>query len=503
MGKIYIDTVKYVIHANVEIVGLVEKPDVVGAIFGQTEGLLGEELDLRELQKNGRIGRIEVNLQPKGNRSVGNIEVPSSLDVVETCIIGSALESVDRVGPCEANIIVQRVEDTRNIKRKKIIDRAKELVKKMLTTEIPERKELSEIVRSEVKTAEISAYGPDKLPAGPNLDAAEAIIIVEGRADVINLLKNDINNVIALGGANVPKSVIDLCRKKEVTLFLDGDRGGDIILREMTSAAEVDYVTRAPLGMEVEELARKEILKALRSRMPIEQSEATKKRREEMHAETQADSRVAALERGAERAERFSERGRSPSERGPSDRGPDRGFDKGPERPDRSFDKGPERPDRGFSRGPERPERSFDRGPQERPFDKGPERSMERGPQERQSIVRDIEQMIESAPGRREAPKPVAAAMPLEMQNELSVLEGSLKARFYDAEMKMLKEVAVRDVTRSLEETPNVNAVVLDGIITQRLVDLTESKQVKLLVGIKMGNVFRKPDKLQIFVKQS
>jgi DNA primase len=127
---------------------------------------------------------------------------------------------------------------------------------------------------------------------------------------------------------------------------------------------------------------------------------------------------------------------------------------------------------------------------------------VERVPQERQPIVRDIEQMIEGGPVRREAPKPVAAAMPPEAQTELTALEGSLKARFYDAEMKMLKEVAVRDVTRSLEETPDVNAVVLDGIITQRLVDLTESKQVKLLVGIKMGNVFRKPDKLQIFVKQ-
>ena len=465
MGKIYIDTVKYVVHANVEIVGLVEKPDVVGAIFGQTEGLLGEELDLRELQKNGRIGRIEVNLQPKGNRSVGNIEVPSSLDVVETCIIGSALETVDRVGPCEATITVQRIEDTRNIKRKKVVDRAKELVKKMLTTEIPERKELSEIVRSEVKTAEISTYGPDKLPAGPNLDAAEAVILVEGRADVINLLKNDINNVVALGGANVPRSVIDLCRKKEVTLFLDGDRGGDIILREVTNAAEVDYVARAPLGMEVEELARKEILKALRSRMPIEQSEATKKRREEMHAETQAEGRVAALERGAERAERFNERGRGAMER-----------------TERQFER-PERQERGFSQ--ERPERT------------------ERGDRGERTIVRDIEQMIEGAPERREPPKPVMAAMPSELQSELGTLEGSLKARFYNSEMKMLKEVAVRDVTRSLEETPNVNAVVLDGIITQRLVDLTESKQVKLLVGIKMGNVFRKPDKLQIFVKQS
>lgn len=467
MGKIYIDTVKYVVHANVEIVGLVEKPDVVGAIFGQTEGLLGEELDLRELQKNGRIGRIEVNLQPRGNRSVGNIEVPSSLDVVETCIIGSALETVDRVGPCEAIITVQRIEDTRNIKRKKVVDRAKELVKKMLTTEIPERKELSEIVRSEVKTAEISTYGPEKLPAGPNLDAAEAVILVEGRADVINLLKNDINNAIAIGGANVPRSIIDLCKKKEVTLFVDGDRGGDIILREVTNASEVDYVARAPLGMEVEELARKEILKALRARVPLEQSEATKKRREEMHAQAAVEAQSVRSERVAERiAER--ERGRGPSER-----------------PENQFERS-ERPERG----------SFDRG-------ETTERSANRSDRGERTIVRNIEQMIEGAPERREASKPAIAAMPSELQGELNSLEGSLKARFYDTDMKMLKEVAVRDVTRSLEDTPNVHAVVLDGIITQRLVDLTESKQVKLLAGIKMGNVFRKPEKLQIFVKQS
>ncbi|MEM4589980.1 MAG: DNA primase DnaG, partial [Candidatus Micrarchaeia archaeon] len=287
MGKIYIDTVKYVIHANVEITGLVEKPDVVGAIFGQTEGLLGEELDLRELQKNGRIGRIEVNLQPKGNKSVGTIEIPSSLDLVETCIIAAALETVDRVGPCEAYITVQRVEDTRNIKRKKVVERAKELVKKMITTEIPERKELSELVRAEVKTAEISSYGPEKLPAGPNIESADSIILVEGRADVINLLKNDINNVIAIGGANVPKSIIDLCKKKEVTLFVDGDRGGEIIMKEVLNSCEVDYIARAPTGTEVEELTRKEILKSLRSRVPVEQADTLKRRKEESTFEQQ------------------------------------------------------------------------------------------------------------------------------------------------------------------------------------------------------------------------
>ena len=91
MGKIDLGTTKYVVHLGVEINGIVEKPDVVGAIFGQTEGLLGNDLDLRELQKTGRIGRIEVNIESKGGKSKGGINVPSSLDKVETSILASAV----------------------------------------------------------------------------------------------------------------------------------------------------------------------------------------------------------------------------------------------------------------------------------------------------------------------------------------------------------------------------------------------------------------------------
>jgi len=456
MGKIYIDTVKYVVHASVEIIGLVEKPDVVGAIFGQTEGLLGEELDLRELQKNGRIGRIEVNLQARGNKSIGNIEVPSSLDIVETSIIGAALESVDRVGPCEARILVDRVEDTRSVKRKKLIDRAKELVKKLITTEIPERKELSELVRAEVKTAEISTYGSEKLPSGPNLEIAEAVILVEGRADVINMLKNDISNVVAIGGANVPRTIADLCRRKEATLFLDGDRGGDIILREITNVAEIDYVARAPPGKEVEELARKEIIKALRSRVPIEQVEGAVQRKRDESRDASRD-----VGRDAGRDSRESRDTRESTHSAPYQQPTSQSTYRPSVAPTSSFSRAPPQP-----------------------------------------ATRDIEQMIESresAIGRSREREPAA---PSGIMEQLSELEGSFKARFLDADIHTIKEVATRDVTRELENMENVFAVVIDGIITQRLVDVTESKNIKMLAGIKMGNVFRKPERLQIYVKQ-
>ena len=234
MAKIYIDTVKYLVYATIEIGGLVEKPDIVGAIFGQTEGLLGDELDLRELQKNGRIGRIEIERESTNKGSTSAIiKIPSSLDMVETSIIAAALETVDRVGPCEARINVERIEDTRNLKRKKVLERAKELLKTLVNTQIPESKELSESVRDEVKKSEITSYGPETLPAGPGIATSNELIIVEGRADVLNLLRNDITSVVAVQGARVPKSVVELSKKKETTVFLDGDRGGDKILKEL------------------------------------------------------------------------------------------------------------------------------------------------------------------------------------------------------------------------------------------------------------------------------
>lgn len=271
MGKTYIDTVKYVIYAGIDIDGIVEKPDVVGAIFGQTEGLLGDELDLRELQKSGRIGRIEVELKNQPSKCVGQIILPSSLDRIETAVLGAALETVDRVGPCEAKISVNRIEDTRTMKRKHVIDRAKNILRTMITDILPESKEISELVRDEVKTAELSFFGPERLPCGPKIAEADHIIIVEGRADVLTMLKCDIQNVIALQGKNIPKSVVGLTKEKTVTVFVDGDRGGDLVIKQMANIAEVDYVAKAPDGKEVEELTKKEVIKCLRRKIPFDQ----------------------------------------------------------------------------------------------------------------------------------------------------------------------------------------------------------------------------------------
>jgi DNA primase len=269
MGKISLVSAKYIIHANIEIKGAVDKPDVIGAIFGQTEGLLGSDLELRELQRSGRIGRIEVRVDTQGGVTRGSIIIPSSLDKAETSIVGAALEVIQRIGPCDSKIGVEKIEDVRISKRDFVIDRAKQLLKHLTEKVLPESQELADEVAQSVRVMEITEYGSDRLPAGPGIDDSEEVIVVEGRADVLNLLKHGVKNAIAMNGTSVPQTVRDLSKKKVIVAFVDGDRGGDLIIKELTAVADVDFVTKAPDGKEVEELTKKESFNALRKKQDV------------------------------------------------------------------------------------------------------------------------------------------------------------------------------------------------------------------------------------------
>ncbi len=251
--------------------GIVDKPDVVGAIFGQTEGLLGDELDLRDLQKSGRIGRIEVDVQSKSGKSEGIVLVSSSLDQVETAILAAALETIDRVGPCKASIKVLGIEDVRITKREKIVERAKELLSSLVEQSKGTSADLAQNIRQSVQVEESTTYGKERCPAGPNVKNSEAIIIVEGRSDVLNLLRAGVKNAIAVEGTNIPETVQELSRERVATAFVDGDRGGELILRELFQVAEVDFVARAPRAHEVEELSPKQLTKCLRNKVPYDQ----------------------------------------------------------------------------------------------------------------------------------------------------------------------------------------------------------------------------------------
>ncbi|MBU0763150.1 MAG: DNA primase [Candidatus Altiarchaeota archaeon] len=372
MAKAPADTIKYNIHAEITIDGVVEKPDVVGAIFGQSEGLLGEELELRDLQKTGRIGRIEVDIKTKSGKSNGSVLVPSSLDMVETSIIAAAIETVDRVGPCNARIRVLNVEDARNSKRKMMADRAKDILKKLMRDEIPESMELVDEVRKSVQLSEITAY--KGLSAGPSIEDSESIIIVEGRADVLNLLKCGIKNAIAVGGTNIPRLVADLSKSKTTIAFIDGDRGGEIILKELLQVADIDFVARAPQGKEVEDLGKKEIIMALRKKIPSDQ-----------------------LKNGRRR---------------------------------------------------------------------------------------DGTQNVEAYEGEeKNIPVPSEPRVQVDFLKELQTIKGRLGAKLLDDAGLVVAEVEIKDLINTLGNV-KPSHVVLDGIITQRLVDAAHKAEVKTLVGV-------------------
>jgi DNA primase (bacterial type) len=380
-----ISTTKYLIHAQINANGIVEKPDVVGAIFGQTEGLLSNDLDLRELQKTGRIGRIKVNINSRGGRSKGEIVIPSSLDRVETAILAASLETINRVGPCEAYIQVSKVEDVRAVKRRKVVDRAKELYKGMMEEVTPESLKMIEEVKEAMRIHEITEFGDERLPAGPNVSTSDAILVVEGRADVLNLLRYGVKNAIAVEGVSVPKTVAELTKNKTVTAFVDGDRGGELILKELLQVGEVDYVTRAPRGKEVEDLEKEEVMVALRDKVPVEQ------------------------------------------------------------------------------------------------------------------MYHDLGVKVEKI---EEKEKEKAEDKITVLRNVLKDLEGSGNAEIFDDALNILKEVKVENLYDELKNIENnTYAVVFDGVISQRLIDIAKEKGLKHVVAVRMSDVVKKPSPIKVITR--
>jgi DNA primase len=384
MAKAPADTIKYNIYAEITIDGVVEKPDVVGALFGQSEGLLGEELELRDLQKTGRIGRIEVDIKTKSGKSTGTVVVPSSLDMVETSIIAATIETVDRVGPCNAQIRVTNVVDARTSKRKSMAERAKDILKKLMHEEIPESMELVEEVRKSVQLSEISTYRG--LTAGPAVEESDSIILVEGRADVLTLLKCGIKNAVAVGGTNIPKMVAELSRSKTTIAFVDGDRGGDIILKELMQTADIDFIARAPQGKEVEELGKKEVIMALRKKVATDQMRNGQNKKGEFKDDFKPD-------------------------------------------------------------------------------------------------------------------EPEPEANPRDFMPELAAVKGKLSAKMFDKAKNMIAEVEIKDLINTLARVqPTV--VVLDGIITQRLVDAASRTTVKALIGVNTAADIKNTHGITILTEQ-
>jgi DNA primase len=257
--------VKYLVKLRFEVDGVVERADVIGAIFGQTEGLFGPEMNLNELQKSWKVGRIEINLESKNDKTRGEVIIPMSTDIGTAALIAAAVESVDKVGPCSARFSVGAIEDVRAVKRKQIVDRAKLIVRDWSSKTSSEGENLLKDVTESTKRAKVINYGLENLPAGPGVYSSEMVYLVEGRADVVLFLRAGIENVVALEGTSVPDSIIELGKKKRLIAVLDGDRGGDLIEKELAQVVRVEKVIRAPPGKEVEDLTPIDVINMLRA----------------------------------------------------------------------------------------------------------------------------------------------------------------------------------------------------------------------------------------------
>jgi len=254
---------KYMVRADIKVNGTVQRKDIIGAIMGQTEGLLGDELELRKLQRTARIGHVDVEMENKGGKVHGLILIPSSLDNVETAIIASSLETIDRIGPCTAKISVIEIQDIRATKRTVVVDRAKELLLDLVNSGEAASKTVIEEVRSVLTVGTAKQF--HGLTCGPNVESSSSLIVVEGRNDVRNLLNCGVKNAISADGAgSIKQELIDLANGKEtVVLAIDGDRGGEMLFSQLNEMMKVDFVAQAPVGQEWELLPQKTVTKCL------------------------------------------------------------------------------------------------------------------------------------------------------------------------------------------------------------------------------------------------
>jgi len=258
---------KYQIRADIKVNGTVQRKDIIGAIMGQTEGLLGDELELRKLQRTARIGHVDVEMETKNGKVHGTITIPSSMDNVETAIIGSALETIDRIGPCNSIIKVVEISDIRATKRTAVVDRAKELLLSLVNSGEAASKTVIEEVRSVLTTGTATSF--HGLTCGPNVESSTSLIIVEGRNDVRNLLNCGLKNAISADGSgNIKQELVDLANSKEsVTVAVDGDRGGEMLFLQLYDTMKVDHVAQAPVGQEWELLPQKTVTMCLQKKV--------------------------------------------------------------------------------------------------------------------------------------------------------------------------------------------------------------------------------------------
>jgi len=466
--------VKYHVKLKFEVDGLVEKADIIGAIFGQTEGLLGPEMNLNELQKVSKVGRIEVNVETKGNVAKGDALIPMSTDISTAALIAAAIESIDKVGPFQAKFQLMGIDDIRAIKKKVIVDRAKKIVQDWATKTISEGEEMLKDVYDASKPGKLTSYGKAQLACGTGVFDSEWIILVEGRADVINLLRAGYDNAIAIEGAKIDETVVKLTEGKKVIAFLDGDRAGDLILKELAGVVKIDKVLRAPTGREVEECTPLEVAEILKDAYSLDVPARPQQEQPPMQQE----------ERRHERRDRDDRGGGGGGYGGRRDRGGYGRRDRGGYR-DRDRGGYRDRDDRGGGGGGYGGRRDdYQDRSREDSYAPSP------APQE-EPVQAPVTPGQPSAAAANDAPELLTA-----IRDAYPQINETLEAIILDGSMKQLLKVPVSEVIKRLDSAEGAKYLVIDGIVTQRLVEAADKAGIEYVVGHRTTGV--KPSDIKV-----
>jgi len=493
------DTAKYLIHADIRASGVVERSDVVGAVFGQTEGLLGDDLDLRDLQESGKLGRIDVEVTSERGSSFGEITIASGLDKVETAILAAGLESIDRVGPCRADIEVADIEDVRSAKRREVVERAKELLAEFDERTLSSEDLVAEVRRS-IRVADITEF--HGMPAGPRVEDSDAVVVVEGRSDVQTLLGYGVKNAIAVEGTDVPDEVAEMTHERTVTAFLDGDRGGDLILKELAQVGDIDYVALAPTGRSVEDLERDEIMSALRDKVPFE---AVSEEEAAELAATDGSTRPAPPEAVEENA---SDGAPAQPDAGPSTTIESERSDGEPPLESVTSDAGVDSPDDSPDLGVDSPDpNAAETGVSSRPADESdgetaPETTgeiTEKSGDGSDEITAETDDRSDDESTEKSDGESSEKARTLASHVDDIVDGGSGRVRLLDGDHEVIAEGPAADafdLIESAEEIPR--AVVLDADVSQRVLDIAAQRGVGQVVARGDGEYVKQPTSVRV-----
>ena len=71
------------------------------------------------------------------------------------------------------------------------------------------------------------------------------------------------------------------------------------------------------------------------------------------------------------------------------------------------------------------------------------------------------------------------------MLSKLEQIEGSFKAIFYNNKGEEIANLPLKEVVQKIPEIKNAETLVMDGIITARIVQEAEKAGIKTIIGIK------------------